>query len=91
MNIFEREVCREGSGMIIHGKKIWVDILVIVLAGSSEANRLALQIANPRFPSALHSPQLVIKASGGVIESWLKGIRCLNSQPLGIPAVRVGP
>lgn len=78
--------------MIGHGKKIRVDILVIVLAGSSEANRLVLQIANP-LPSALHSPQLVIKASGGVIESWLEGIQCrrgLNPQPLGIPAVRAG-
>lgn len=33
--------------MIVHGKKIRLDILVIVLAGGSEANRLVLQIANP--------------------------------------------
>lgn len=40
-------MCREGSGMIGHGKKIRVDIFVIVLAGSSEVNRLVLLIANP--------------------------------------------
>lgn len=33
--------------MIGHGKKIGVNIFVIVLAGSSEANRLVQQIAKP--------------------------------------------
>lgn len=47
LNIFGWEVCREGSGMIGHGKKIGVNIFVIVLAGSSEANRLVQQIAKP--------------------------------------------
>lgn len=33
--------------MIGHGKKIGLDILVIVLAGSSEPSRLVPQIATP--------------------------------------------
>lgn len=45
------------------------------------------------FPGALLSPQPLLEASAGVVESWLEGTRCrrgLNPLPLRIPAVGVG-